>query len=209
MRIIDITRPLQPGMAVWPGDQGYYHFWTSQMEQGAAANVSAVILSVHTGTHADAPLHFTSNGPSIDQIPLNTFIGPAVVLDFIGEEIIGPDAMKERLKGFDGIQRVLFRTKSSFRDNFSWEVDFPYLIPETVDVLAEKGIVLIGTDAPSVDPYESEDLPVHRLLAENGIVNLENLLLKDVQTGRFQLFALPIKFEGLDAAPVRAILVEE
>jgi arylformamidase len=209
MRLFDITRPLQPGMAVWPGDQAYYHFWTSEMRQGAAANVSAILLSVHTGTHADAPLHFIPNGLSIDNIPLEVFVGPAVVVDCSNVDVISPDVVEDRLKDVAQVQRVLFRTRSSLRDNFAWEVDFPYFLPETIDLLAERSVVLIGTDAPSVDPFDSEDLPVHHRLSEKGIVNLENLLLKDVEPGSYQLFALPLKLEGLDGAPVRAILVKD
>lgn len=196
-------------MAVWPGDQAYYHFWTSEMRQGAAANVSAILLSVHTGTHADAPLHFIPNGLSIDNIPLEVFVGPAVVVDCSNVDVISPDVVEDRLKDVAQVQRVLFRTRSSLRDNFAWVVDFPYFLPETIDLLAERSVVLIGTDAPSVDPFDSEDLPVHHRLSEKGIVNLENLLLKDVEPGSYQLFALPLKLEGLDGAPVRAILVKD
>lgn len=205
MEMYDITRSLSPEVAVWPGDRPFKMEWTAKIGDESSVNVGAFEMSTHAGTHADAPLHFQPRGISIDRVPLSHFVGPALVLEIRAAEAV-------ELHHVDGIdfgevQRVLFKTRASELPDSSFRRDFVYIAPEVVRYLGEKGIVLIGTDAPSVDPFDSKDLPAHHALAENSIVNVENLSLSGVDAGRYQLFALPLKIVGLDAAPVRAILV--
>ena len=111
----------------------------------------------------------------------------------------------ERLD-FSGVPRVLFRTPSSNAPDGVFDERFVAIDPETIRYLADRGVVLIGTDAPSVDPFDSKDLSTHHELARWGIVNLENLMLRDVPEGLYRLIALPLKLVDLDAAPVRAVL---
>jgi arylformamidase len=87
-----------------------------------------------------------------------------------------------------------------------WAPNVTPLLAETVAALDDAGVVLVGTDAPSVDPVDSTALPAHHALCDAGIVNLENLALADVPPGRYELMALPLRILGADAAPVRAVL---
>lgn len=204
MKIIDITRPLTPSIAVWPGDQPFETRWSAQIETGSSVNVGALTMSTHTGTHADAPLHYEAGGAPIDAVPLSHFVGDAWVVEVEDDALIRPT----HLEGIDLARypRVLFKTRSSRVPETRWHEDFLAFDPATIDLLGRHGVLLIGTDAPSVDPADSTALPAHHALARHGIVNLENLLLMEAPAGPTYLVALPIKVAGLDAAPVRAIL---
>ena len=202
---IDITRALDPRIAVWPGDEPFAARWTARIENGSTVNIGAVSMSTHTGTHFDAPLHYDADGAPTDALGLACFIGPAVVVEVREGALILP----EHLAGIDTARfpRVLFKTRASDTPGDVWSDDFPALHPETVDALGRRGVVLVGTDAPSVDPADSTLLLAHHALARCGIVNLENLCLRGVEPGGYQLVALPLKLAGMDAAPVRAVLL--
>ena len=207
MKIYDITRALTPETAVWPGDAPFTHRWTSRIDEGGAVNLSAVQLSLHAGTHADAPLHFLDGGDAIDAIPLDRFIGLAVVVAVEADvDAIRPRHLEALPPG--EVRRVLFKTRHSAVPDVRWDPHFPPILPETAHALGRRGVVLVGTDAPSMDPHDSKALPAHRALAEHGIVNLENLALAAVPPGAYRLIALPLKLQGLDAAPLRAVLTE-
>ncbi len=151
-------------------------------------------MSAHLGTHVDAPSHVLSDGESIAAVPLSAFVGPARVVDLPGRGEIGPDALPSKSVG---VRRVLFRTRGR-----------AFLAPLAAVRLAEKGTILVGTDALSVDPEDADDLPVHRTLLSRGVMVLENLNLEGVEPGDYGLVALPIAFRDLDASPVRAILIK-
>jgi arylformamidase len=207
MNIYDISRTVSPSIAVWPGDQRLEHRWTMQIQKGASVNVGAITLSVHTGTHADAPYHFDEQGVDISRLPLEKFIGPAIVVEV-------PDAQRVEIEhvrplDFSRIERILFKTRGSDLDDSRWEDDFVYLTPETAEFLGKQSVQLVGLDSPSVDPMKSKTLDTHKMLARYGIVNIENLNLSDVPPGEYQLIALPLKLKGLDASPVRAVLLDE
>lgn len=202
--LIDITRPLFPGFPVWPGDAACRMSWTARREEGAVANVAELSLSTHTGTHVDAPLHLISEGKAIGSMPLSHFMGPAVVVDVRGAEVIDLAAV-ERVLAAGGGDRVLFRT-GCWRDAAALPERFPALAPDAARRLSEAGVVLVGTDAPSVDPFESEELPAHRVLGEAGLAIVENLLLDEASEGRYELTALPLRLTAADASPVRAVL---
>ena len=207
MKVIDISRALTPDVAVWPGDQPFAHTWTARINGESTVNLSAVHLSTHTGTHADAPLHYLPDGVAIDEIPLLQFVGPCLVIDAEDADAISPEhvALNDQRR----IPRLLFKTRHSAVADTRWEPNLVPILPETIERMGAQGVVLIGTDAPSVDPVDSKTLDAHRALARHGIVNLENLALGDVAPGRYRLVALPLKMPGLDAAPVRAVLLQE
>jgi arylformamidase len=152
-------------------------------------------MSAHLGTHADAPSHVIPGGDPIGRVPLDAFIGKARVVDLPGRGEIGPDSLPRACLG---AARILFRTKGR-----------SFLSPLAAVRLAEKGAVLVGTDALSVDPEDAEDLPVHRTLLSRGVMLLEGLVLEHVEPGDYRLIALPLALMDLDAAPVRAILIKE
>lgn len=205
-KLYDITRTLTPATAVWPGDQPFRPTWTGRIEAGSSVNIGAITLSTHAGTHADAPLHFEPEGASIDTVPLTHFIGEAVVVAVEDTKIITTEHI--RTVDLAVTKRLLFKTRSSAVPDDRWAPDFTWFDPALIDHLGGHGVLLIGTDAPSVDPVDSTTLPAHHALARHGIVNLENLMLRDVPPGRYRLVALPMKLHGLDAAPVRAVLMD-
>ena len=152
-------------------------------------------MSAHVGTHVDAPSHVAQDGAPIGRVPLEAYLGPARVVELPGRGEVGPDALPRRCFG---TPRVLFRTEGK-----------TFLSPLAALALAEKGVLLVGTDAMSVDPEDATDLPVHRTLLSRGIAVLENLDLARVLPGEYHLIALPLNFGELDASPVRAILIKE
>jgi arylformamidase len=205
MRIHDISIPLRAGVAVWPGDAEYEHHWTMKRTDGAPVNVSQVRLSVHTGSHADAPLHFLDEGAGIDEVPLDRYFGPARVVDIRGKALI----RREDLAGIDltVAPRVLFRT-DAWTDYQRFPESIPVMKPDVPEFLAKQGVFLVGLDVPSVDVLDSKELSVHNALAARGISILESLALRGIAAGVYHLVALPLRLQGADGSPVRAILIE-
>jgi arylformamidase len=201
MELIDISRPLSPATAVWPGDQPVEWSWTARIDEGSSVNLGALQLSAHAGTHVDAPHHVQENGATTDRFELPVFIGTAQVVSVQDDWIL-----PHHVEGVEA-KRVLFKTQASTRSFTEWPDAITPIHPDTVSALAEGGTVLVGTDAPSVDPLDSTDLSAHHALIEENIVNLEGLVLADAEPGLYQLVALPIKVRGGDAAPVRAALL--
>lgn len=203
MRLFDITLPLQEGLAHWPGDTAYRYHWNLQMQTGANINLGNIALSVHAGTHADAPFHFVAEGKAIDACDLSRYIGPARVIDLSHATAI----RIADVTPFDltATPRVLFKT-------LAWSD--PTRFPETVPTMEEglpaylgsQGVTLVGVDVPSVDAIESKDLPIHHALQATDIWILESLYLAQVPAGIYELVALPLKLVGGEAAPVRALL---
>jgi arylformamidase len=206
MDLYDISRTLSAELAVWPGDQPFQPTWSARIGRDSVVNVGAVRLSTHAGTHADAPLHFEAGGLAIDQVPLLQFIGPAYVHHTTDDPVRPGDLAAVDLRRYP---RLLLRTRHSDVPDAVWDEALVPLLPETIDFLGEQGVVLVGTDAPSVDPADSTTLAAHHALARWNIINLENLVLREVPAGGYFLVALPLKLAGLDAAPVRAVLLPE
>jgi len=203
MAFYDISRGIGPDTAVWPGDQEVEWTWTARVgEEGASVNLGALRLSAHTATHADAPLHVHGEGTSVDALPLQAFVGPAQVVE------VGEDASQVRPEHVGDLraERVLFKTSASELSDEEWPEGVVPISPETISHLSRAGTTLVGTDAPSVDPLDSTDLPAHHALRTAEIVNLEGLSLRNVSPGLYELIALPLKIRGGDAAPVRAVL---
>ena len=176
-----------------------------RIADGESVNVSAIRLSPHTGTHADAPYHVDDAGRTVDELPLEAYLGPATVIDRRGVDAL----TVEHLDGVDlsRIERLLVRTETSGLDRETWPERFLTLTPAAAECLADHDLKLLGLDTPSLDPQESQTLDAHHVLARHGVVHLENLWLRDVPPGDYWLSALPLRLEGLDAAPVRAVLM--
>ena len=203
MALIDISPRIDASTAVWPGDTEYSLRWAARMEDGASCNVSALTTTPHVGAHADAPLHFDSGSPGVGDLDLDPYLGPCRVIDVTGVPVVDADAVF----GLDlmGVRRVLFRT-GTFPDPAAWNEDFAYLDPVLVGRLARQGVVLVGIDTPSVDPFHSKDLPTHHVLLETGVRNLEGLDLSGAEPGDYELIALPLRLGEADGSPVRAVL---
>jgi arylformamidase len=203
--IIDISPPVCEQTAVWPGDVPFSRSVQVDIHTGANIHLSSLTSTVHCGAHADAPLHYHRDGKPIDQVDLSHYIGPCQVLT-VGRpagDLIQPADFSDRVE--KGVTRLLFRTGSQPRwDHF--DTDFVALAPESVAHCASLGMVLLGIDTASFDPFNSKDLPAHTLLYRHNIRNLECLQLDHVSDGIYELIALPLKLQGFDASPVRAVL---
>jgi arylformamidase len=210
-RIFDISVTLHADTPPWPGDTPFSCEWTWLMSTGAAVNVSSLTTSPHVGTHADAPLHVRDGWPGAQELPLEAFCGPVLVLDFSdhGEEIKLEDIARALGRELGDVVprvgRLLVKTGRTIADG-EFPDSWPVLTEQCAHALLGYGLRLLGTDAPSVDRKESRGLEVHQTLFSGNASILENLDLRRVVPGEYELLAFPIKLLGTDAAPVRAVL---
>ena len=203
MRIYDISPAVRPSLAVWPGDTPPEREVLMDLARGDNLTLSTLRATVHLGAHADAPSHYGAGAPSIESRPVERYLGPCRVVRTRAAPAvrIGPEAIPDDL----GAPRVLFAT-GTYPDPARFEPDFAALAPELIDALHARGVVLVGVDTPSVDLFASKELPAHRACLRHDVAILEGLVLVDVPEGIYELLALPLKLEGFDASPVRAIL---
>lgn len=205
--IYDITRTITPETKVWPGDTPYSIKPVLRLEDGNSVNLTTITFSAHTGTHADAYYHYAADGEHPAQMPLAAYIGPARVVSVSREE--GPLTIEDfQPDTLENAQRLLIKSVVSNLDDDEWPEQIPYLSVALIDTLAARGVVLIGLDSPSVDAFDSTDLPCHHALRRNNMANLESLMLRDVPDGDYELIALPLKLNKACGSPVRAILRE-
>jgi arylformamidase len=205
--IIDISPPLDPEIAVFPGDTPLAREILLDFCRGDSLTLSTLRATVHLGAHVDAPLHYAAGGESIDQLPLDRFVGPCRVLPVRAKagELIGWSAIRQALDGHAPTERLLLAT-GSYPDPRRFGDGFAALDGEAVRRLAELGVRLLGVDTPSVDPADSKDLPAHAACLESGVTILEGLALDGVPAGVYELLALPLRLNGFEASPVRAVL---
>jgi arylformamidase len=205
--IYDITIPITTTIPVWPGDPPVAISPLSQISNGNRSNVSRLSLASHTGTHVDPPKHFFDQGLTLDQVALDTLIGPADVAYLPNAERIGA-AELESLKLPADCRRLLFRTRNSLyweQQEASFQRNYVGVSEEGAEWLVKRKLALVGLDYLSVARFD-EALPVHLALLGVGIILLEGINLHNIQPGRYNLICLPLKITGSDGAPARAIL---
>ena len=207
MRLRDISVTLGAGTPEWPGDTPYACGWTATISDGSSVNLSSITTSPHVGTHADAPLHVRDGWPGSHELPLEAFCGPAVVVDVSGSEGEVPLEQIVNALPSQSIDRLLLKTGSSIAGG-SFPEHWAHLSESCARSLLGMGLKLLGVDAPSVDSRESKSLAVHKMLFSGNAFILENLDLRRVTPGAYDLMAFPVKVMALDAAPVRAVLLE-
>ncbi len=205
MGLIDISQALSPDTVVWPGDTPFSQEWVMTMKEGASCNVSTVRMSLHCGTHADAPFHFRDDGARSEEIALEVFMGPCEVVQVRGEAEVSAEDLAHL--DLEHTERILFRTRRPCTATF-WRDDFTCIGLAAARRLAESSVRLIGIDTASVDAMTSKTLEAHHIMSAAGLVWLENLDLSEAAPGRYELIALPLKILGADACPVRAVLRE-
>lgn len=205
MRLYDLSPRIDASLAVWPGDRPFSREVLLSMEGGANLDLSSIHTTVHLGAHADAPSHFGLGAPGIDKVDLAPYLGPCQVMRVaVGR---GERIHPSHLTGPITAPRLLFHT-GTFPDPRAWNEDFASLSPDLVEHLHAQGVVLVGLDTPSVDPFASKALESHQALLRTGMRNLEGLVLEGVPEGRYTLIALPLPLAGADASPVRAVLID-
>jgi arylformamidase len=201
--LYDITPPVTPALAVWPGDTPPSREVLLDMRRGHHLTLSTIRSTVHLGAHADAPSHYGTDAPAIDERPLERYLGPARLVRVAVER--GTRIPAARLPDRLEARRVLLAT-GSFPDPNDFNRDFAALSAEAVERLHERGVTLIGIDTPSVDLFDSKDLPAHQACLRHDVAILEGLVLDGVPEGLYELIALPLRLVGFDASPVRAVL---
>ena len=203
-KLWDISPPVHTGSPVFPGDTPYSQQWCATIGPGCPVNVSAITLSPHVGAHADAPLHYDAAGASIGTVALDAFLGPCRVIHAIG---CGPLIEWQHIAhAVDATlpQRVLVRTYA--KAPMQWDGQITAYAPDTIERLADLGVLLVGIDTASIDPADSKQLPSHQVIRRRNLRVLENLVLDAVPEGDYELIALPLKLTTADASPVRAVL---
>jgi len=203
--IYDITATISPTLPFF-GNEGPTVRQLTYLDKGDDYNLTLLKMTAHTGTHADMPLHFIREGDSCEEIPLEHFYGLAKVFRInTCAHICKTDLEKLDIQPGDII--LLDTGQSAYMQQVPLKQDFIALTPAAAEYLVEKKVRTIGIDYLSVDPYEAADFPAHKILLGNGVAILEGLVLSDVPEGTYTLSALPIKIEGSDGSPVRAILI--
>lgn len=205
VKIFDITRTINPTLAVWPGDTPFSTEVITAIKDGSSINLTTLTMSSHMGTHVDAPYHFLDDDLTMEAVPLEAYLGPATVVTVQREA--GPLTPAD-FPGVDwsGVKRLLVHSVASDKPVDQFPTEFVYPSPELAEVMARHGVVLFGSDAPSMDDMNSKTLPGHKALRRHRIAILEGLQLTDVPDGVYELIALPLKIEGGDGSPVRAVL---
>lgn len=212
MEYIDISVAIRPDLPVWSGDPAVAIHRASSIAAGDLANVSRLDMGAHTGTHVDAPLHFLDGRRSVDQLDLNVLIGPAWVAEFdVPREIKAVDFIAAGIP--TGIERLLLKTRNSRlwgEKPAEFDEDFVGIAVDGARWLVEQGIRLVGIDYLGVERFDSVPLgaPVHKTLLDAEMILLEGLNLSAVQPGAYQLICLPVKIQGADGSPGRAVLVK-
>jgi len=209
VRYFDLTLPIGRDTPRWPGDPAVRVRRVQALARGDAANVRAVSLGTHTGTHIDAPAHLLAQGADLDGVPLEALMGPAHVVELPGVREVAPQHL-EALQLPADCRRLLVRTDNSKRGLLTsgqFVPDYAALTGAAGDWLAEFGVCFVGIDALSVDLYHAAALPAHQALLARGVVIAEGLDLRVVPAGRYQLICLPLRLAGADGAPARIILV--
>lgn len=199
----DISPTLSPVLPVWPGDTPFQTETTWQIEPGCPVKVSKITMSTHTGAHCDAPSHYDATGRAINEVALDSYIGPCRVIHCIDAGVVEARHLAGKLQNVP--PRVLLRTYAKAPQQ-EWDAAFAAVAPDTIALLAQHGVRLVGIDTPSLDPQESKTMLAHHAVRQHGMAILEGIVLDAVAAGDYELIALPLRLAGMDASPVRAIL---
>ena len=207
-RIFDVSVPIANGSTVYPGNPEIRIEPHTELDRGDSSNQARISFGTHTGTHVDAPRHFLQAGSTVDRIPLDALIGPALVIAF-SHDVMAITAEHLRQYDLNGAERVLIRTRNStFITDGQFHPDFTFIAPDAAEYLASLGVRLVGVDYFSVEQFRSGHHRTHHTLLGRGIVIVEGLDLSLVPPGAYAFFCLPLRLEGLDGSPARAVLMQ-
>jgi arylformamidase len=203
MEILDVSIPIRTRMPIWPGNAGVAMRRVEAIADGAVANVSAIDLGAHTGTHVDAPNHFLEGEPGVDTVALEPLIGDAVVVDATAVQKTVDAAAVAALRVPAGTERVLLKTRNSqLWESDEFSDDFVALDQSGARALLDLGVRLVGIDYLSIG-----DPGAHRALLGARTAVVEGLDLRAVAPGAYRLVCLPLKLVGSDGGPARAVLL--
>jgi arylformamidase len=208
MHTYDISLTISPDLPTWPGDPGIILERTAKIEHGADANVTKIEMSVHSGTHVDAPYHFIADGKSVERMSLRALTGRAYVLDLPDVDTITADVL-ENSDLPPRTRRLLLKTRNSTywaRQEKEFQTNYVGICEDAAEYLVKRGVKLIGVDYLSVAPFH-QTRNTHEIFLNAGVIIVEGLDLSNISQGRYTLYCLPLKINGSDGAPARAILV--
>lgn len=209
MTIHDISLTLGTALVSWPGQPGVTQAHVSHQAKGDRSTVTWLSLSVHTGTHVDAPCHFLPGGDTVDHLDLDVLVGPARVVDAGDAADLSAEVL-DRLDIPAGTARLLIRTRNSAlwaSGHTRFDTDYVGVTASGAQWLVDHGVRLIGVDYLSVAVYADLSTP-HQILLGANLVIVEGLNLSAITPGSYQFVCLPLKIAGGDGAPARAILIE-
>jgi arylformamidase len=204
--ILDISPEISSHLAVFPGDTLFSQKVLFDCQKGDGFGLSSFTTTPHLGAHTDAPNHYSRSGVGISERPLDYYYGPCQVITVKlprGQRVYPSHIEKLPIVA----PRVLFKTLSYPEPN-CWNDDFNALSPELIEYLAKMNVILVGLDTPSVDLANDKILNTHHKIHEKNMAILEGVVLSHVEDGLYTLIALPLKMKGLDASPVRAVLIQ-
>ncbi len=203
---IDISVPVASGVTGWPGDPATVVRRFSSIDAGNQCNVSEVAMSVHVGTHVDAPLHYVDRGIDVSHVPFDSVVGPARVIAIHGVRRIGARDILQHCPAQG--ERLLLKTDNSCAEwwRLPFAPDFCCLTPEAATELVSAGVRTVGIDYLSVGGPGPDGDTVHRILLTHGVTIIEGLALNDAPWGRCELTCLPIRIDTCDGAPARAVI---
>jgi arylformamidase len=205
--IYDISVPIRSGGLVYPGNPEIDITLQQAVAKGASANVSLIKFGSHTGTHADASRHFFDDGQPVDQIPLERLIGPALLVAF-DDKVRAVGAAELCEHDIKGHRRILLRTRNStLLAQKEFARDYAYLAPDGAQYLVDNGVELVGIDYLSIEQFHSGHHRTHRILLGHSVVIVEGLDLSLPPAGEYEFICLPLRIEGCDGAPARAVLM--
>jgi arylformamidase len=205
--LIDISVRLEPEMTTWPDSVGVRVERIKSFANGDAVNVTRLDMDVHCGTHVEAPLHFLDGGCALEELTVDTFVGPAYVAHLPDADVIGPDEL-ERAEIPDGTVRLLLRTRNSITWHDAdrrFRADYAALSAGGAEWVVARGMRLIGVDYLSVQRFD-EGPDAHQILMRGEVAILEGVDLSNVPAGPYRLLCAPIWIGGAEAAPARALL---
>ncbi|MBN1344414.1 MAG: cyclase family protein [Phycisphaerae bacterium] len=204
--VFDITLEVSGATLVYPGDAAPVIERVSDIREGDALTASRLSMGCHVGTHVDAPAHFLADGATVDELSLECFHGPAVVVDMRGKDVIGRSDVEAA--GLPEGHHILLKTDNSLllrQTTFSER--YCTVSAEAAACLAARRPRAIGFDYYSLDPVETRTYAAHVALARAGIPVFVCLDLSEVPPGGYTFVGLPLRLRGVEAAPVRAVLM--
>ncbi|WP_170086737.1 cyclase family protein [Kyrpidia spormannii] len=210
-KIVDLSMPIRRGMPVYPGDPQPDLQPAATLDKDGF-NVSHLHLGTHTGTHVDAPYHFSEGGARIDSLPLEWFVGTGLIIPVPGKrprECICLEEVAPWVERAKPGQLVLFATGWWRKAGEADYVRHPYVEVRVIEALLERGVRVFGIDAMNIDPTGETDYPVHRAITAAGGIIIENLCnLNAVDFADPVIVVFPLRIEGADGSPVRAVAMD-
>ncbi|MCX7047243.1 MAG: cyclase family protein [Candidatus Sumerlaeota bacterium] len=214
MKLHDVTRALGLETPPYPGDAAFARVWQASLAR-EGYNIASLAMSTHTGTHVDAPRHFFDDRPALDEIPIERFFVPALLVECDARDMIRREDLENGTAGGiapGGIapgEALILKTRNSLLPFDRFSEEYVYLDVDAAQWIVERKVSLLGFDYYSVDAFRDAESKAHHVLLSAGALIVENLDLRAVETGRYRLACFPLKIPHSDGSPCRAILIGE